>query len=321
MTFFEADEKYPPIYPDNYPILQARGLRKHFPVSGGRKLVAVDGVDLDLIGGKTLALVGESGSGKSTVARCIVRLVQPTGGEVILHGQSITALNSVAMSRKYRNMQMVFQDPKSSLNPRMTVRQMLEEPLCLHLKLPRAARDERVRELVDMVGLTDAHLDRYPHQLSGGQRQRIGIARALAVQPELVILDEPTASLDVSVRGQVLDLLADLQKRFNLAYLFISHDLQVVRHIADQVAVMFLGEIVEKGPVTSVFSDPQHPYTKRLLAAVPVPDPTQRKPRRPAASREMKSPIRPGNYVSSPREYRTVSEGHTVQVWGEDWTL
>ena len=251
-------------------ILQVRELRKNFPVDGGRHLVAVDGVSLDLAAGETLALVGESGSGKSTVARCIVRLIEPSGGDVAIDGKSILSLQPRLLAGVYRRIQMVFQDPNASLNPRMSVRQVLDEPLRLHLDLPRAERTARVRELVEMVGLTALHLNRYPHELSGGQRQRVGIARAMAVSPEIVILDEPTSSLDVSVRGQILDLLLDLQQRLNLAYLFISHDLQVVRHVADRVAVMYLGGIVETGPTKSLFADPRHPYTRALLSAAPV---------------------------------------------------
>jgi oligopeptide/dipeptide ABC transporter ATP-binding protein len=251
-------------------ILRVRDLHKVFPVADGRSLVAVDGVTLEVAAGETLALVGESGSGKSTVARCIVRLIEPSGGDVSIDGKSILPLRPAALAGVYRRIQMVFQDPNASLNPRMNVRQVLEEPLRLHLDLPRAARAERVRELIERVGLTAAHLDRYPHELSGGQRQRVGIARAIAVSPRIVILDEPTSSLDVSVRGQVLELLLELQQRLNLAYLFISHDLQVVRHVADRVAVMYLGGIVESGPTESVFAAPRHPYTRALLSAAPV---------------------------------------------------
>ncbi|HEY0185560.1 MAG TPA: oligopeptide/dipeptide ABC transporter ATP-binding protein [Rhodopila sp.] len=240
-------------------------------MGGGRSLVAVDGVNLDIAAGETLALVGESGSGKSTVARCIVRLIEPTSGDVAIDGAPILSLDPAALSRVYRRIQMVFQDPNASLNPRMTVRQVLDEPLRLHLKMPRQAREARVRSLVEMVNLTAAHLDRYPHELSGGQRQRVGIARAIAVSPEIVILDEPTSSLDVSVRGQILTLLMDLRRQLNLAYLFISHDLQVVRHVADRVAVMYLGGIVETGPTSEVFGSPKHPYTRALLSAAPVP--------------------------------------------------
>jgi oligopeptide/dipeptide ABC transporter ATP-binding protein len=251
-------------------ILQARDLHKVFPIEGGRRLVAVDGVNLEVAAGETLALVGESGSGKSTVARCIVRLIEPSGGDVTIDGQSIRPLPPKQLASVYRRIQMVFQDPNASLNPRMSVRQVLDEPLRLHLDLPRVERAARVRELVEMVGLTTTHLDRYPHELSGGQRQRIGIARAIAVSPDIVLLDEPTSSLDVSVRGQILDLLLELQQRLNLAYLFISHDLQVVQHVADRVAVMYLGGIVETGPTAEVFRAPQHPYTRALLSAAPV---------------------------------------------------
>ena len=252
------------------PLLQVQRLSKVFPVEGGRRLVAVDGVDLAIAPGETLALVGESGSGKSTVARCIVRLVEPSGGDVTIGGESVLGLQPSRMTGVYRRIQMVFQDPNASLNPRMNVRQVLEEPLSLHLYLLHSERKARVRELIEMVGLTEAHLDRYPHELSGGQRQRVGIARAIAVSPEIVILDEPTSSLDVSIRGQILDLLLDLQERLNLAYLFITHDLQVVQHVADRVAVMYLGGIVETGPTGSLFADPRHPYTRALLSAAPV---------------------------------------------------
>ena len=195
------------------PLLQVRDLAKVFPVAGGRKLFAVDGVDLEIAAGETLALVGESGSGKSTVARCILRLVEPTGGDITIGGEPMRGLTPSRLTGMYRRIQMVFQDPNASLNPRMSIRQLLEEPLRLHLYLLRSERTRRVEELVEMVGLTTAHLDRYPHELSGGQRQRIGIARAIAVSPEIVILDEPTSSLDVSVRGQVLDLLLELQEQ------------------------------------------------------------------------------------------------------------
>ena len=254
----------------NRPLLQVRSLQKTFPVEGGHRLVAVDGVDLEIKAGETLALVGESGSGKSTVARCIVRLVEPTDGDVAIGGDSILGLQPSRLAGVYRRIQMVFQDPNASLNPRMSVRQVLEEPLSLHLYLLRSERLARVRELIEMVGLSEVHLDRYPHELSGGQRQRVGIARAIAVSPEIVILDEPTSSLDVSIRGQILDLLLDLQERLNLAYLFITHDLQVVQHVADRVAVMYLGGIVETGPTEDLFADPRHPYTKALLSAAPV---------------------------------------------------
>ncbi len=252
------------------PLLEVRKLGKVFPVDGGRRLVAVDGVDLEIAAGETLALVGESGSGKSTVARCILRLVEPSGGDITIGGGSILGLNPSGMTDIYRRIQMVFQDPNASLNPRMSIRQILREPLRLHLNLLHVDCAQRELELVEMVGLSPAHLDRYPHELSGGQRQRVGIARAIAVSPEIVILDEPTSSLDVSVRGQILDLLLDLQARLNLAYLFITHDLQVVQHVADRVAVMYLGGIVESGPTKAIFAAPLHPYTRALLSAAPV---------------------------------------------------
>lgn len=252
------------------PLLQVRDLSKVFPVEGGRRLVAVDGVDLAIVAGETLALVGESGSGKSTVARCIVRLIEPSGGDVVIRGDSILPLQPSRLASVYRSIQMVFQDPNASLNPRMSVRQVLDEPLKLHLYLLKSERMTRVKELIEMVGLTESHLDRYPHELSGGQRQRVGIARAIAVSPDIVILDEPTSSLDVSVRGQILDLLLELQERLHLAYLFITHDLQVVQHVADRVAVMYLGGIVETGPTKDLFADPRHPYTRALLSAAPV---------------------------------------------------
>ena len=199
-----------------------------------------------------------------------MRLVEPTGGDVAIGGNSILGLQPSRLAGVYRRIQMVFQDPNASLNPRMSVRQVLEEPLSLHLYLLRSERTARVKELIEMVGLTEVHLERYPHELSGGQRQRVGIARAIAVSPEIVILDEPTSSLDVSIRGQILDLLLDLQARLNLAYLFITHDLQVVQHVADRVAVMYLGGIVETGPTDKLFANPLHPYTKALLSAAPV---------------------------------------------------
>jgi peptide/nickel transport system ATP-binding protein len=255
------------------PILSVSGLTKHFSIGyflAHRMLVAVDAVDFDLARGETLGLVGESGSGKSTLARCVLRLIEPTAGNIVFDGVNLTALKPPALRRLYRRMQMVFQDHASSLNPRMSVRDTVTEPLRLHLGLSRRAAEARARELMDLVGLSAAHLDRFPHQLSGGQRQRVGIARAIATNPDLVILDEPTSSLDVSVRGQILQLLRELQARLGLAYLFISHDLGVVRHVCHRVAVMYLGKIVEHGTTTQVFDNPQHPYTRALLSAAPT---------------------------------------------------
>lgn len=253
--------------------LQVTDLRKEFRVRGRRDatLTAVDGISFELRAGQTTGLVGESGSGKSTVARCITRLIEPTAGEVRLCGRSLRELSARALRSAYGDLQMVFQDPRSSLNPRMTVRATLEEPLRLHGNLDRAGRLLRVRELLDDVRLPAEIAGRYPNQLSGGQRQRVSIARALAVDPRVIIFDEPTASLDVSVRRAILELLLRLQAEHDLAYLFISHDLETVRHIADRVLVMYLGSVVEEGTVAEVFGDPKHPYTRALWSSALSP--------------------------------------------------
>ncbi len=257
------------------PALNVVGLHKEFRVKSGgrtRTLIAVDSVSVDIHPGETVALVGESGSGKSTVARCIARLIDPTKGAVAVDGRELGGLTQRELSRAYGDIQMVFQDPNSSLNPRMTVRQVLTEPLRLHTKLDRKARDARAADLLTLVGLDPEHLDCYPSELSGGQRQRIGIARAIAVSPKVLLLDEPTSSLDVSVRGQVLELLRNLQVQLQMAYLFISHDLDVVRKISDRVIVMYLGCIVESGSTEEIFDHPTHPYTRALLSAAPQID-------------------------------------------------
>jgi oligopeptide/dipeptide ABC transporter ATP-binding protein len=275
------------------PLLSIRGLVKEFTIGDFPRrqvLVAVDGVDLDVRRGETVALVGESGSGKSTLARCALRLVEPTAGSVRFDGIDVTRQSSSGLRRLYRRMQMVFQDPSASLNPRLSVRDVLHEPLMLHLKMNWSAREARARELADMVGLGVQHLNRLPHQLSGGQRQRVGIARALATNPDLVILDEPTSSLDVSVRGQILHLLEQLQAQLGLAYLLISHDLHAVRQIADRVGVMYLGKIVEEGPAACVLGSPQHPYTQALLSAIPHPAWSER-PVRLRLQGEIPSPV------------------------------
>ncbi|WP_432519027.1 ABC transporter ATP-binding protein [Kineococcus sp. SYSU DK006] len=259
--------------PGDDPVLAIEGLTKHYAVGARREqLIALDGVSLSVQRGRTTALVGESGSGKSTLARCLTGLVQPTSGTVLLNGEKISGLGAVAMSRIYRDVQMVFQDPNSSLNPRRSVQQTVAEPLKRHLNTPAKQRRERVRELLHLVGLDDRHLDRLPHELSGGQRQRVGIARAIAVEPQVLVLDEPTSSLDVSVRGQVLDLLLELQQRMGMTYVFISHDLHAVRRVADRVSVMYLGAVVEEGPATTVLTAPAHPYTRALMSAAPVPE-------------------------------------------------
>lgn len=260
------------MHPITEPILEVTDLRKEFRIRNrgvSRPLTAVDGVSLSLRAGETVALVGESGSGKSTFARCVARLIEPTAGQVRVGRNYVTDIRPRDLSRVYADLQMVFQDPTASLNPRMSVRQILDEPLRLHTDLGRENRQSALNELVESVSLSQDFLDRMPSQLSGGQRQRVGIARALAVNPRVVLLDEPTASLDVSVRGQILKLLSEVQQKKDLAYLFISHDLDVVRTIADRVLVMYLGRIVEEGATAEVFDSPIHPYTRALLSAAP----------------------------------------------------
>ncbi len=239
----------------------------------GTRVAAVDDVSFSIDEGETFALVGESGSGKTTTGRCILRLIDPSAGEVRFRGDNVLAFSSRRMREARRDMQIVFQDPYSSLNPRMRARQIVEEPLVIHKLGDRAARRARAAELFRLVGLNPAQLDRYPHQFSGGQRQRIGLARALALNPSFVVLDEPVSALDVSVQAQVINLLMDLQQQLKLTYLFIAHDLRLVEHICTRVAVMYRGRIVELGPAASLFQTPQHPYTRALLSAIPVLDP------------------------------------------------
>ncbi|MGK5637916.1 ABC transporter ATP-binding protein [Streptomyces sp. URMC 126] len=269
---------------DGGAVLEVRDLVKHYPLTRGvlvrrqtGAVRAVDGVSFDLRRGETLGVVGESGCGKSTLARLLVNLERPTAGSILYKGEDITKLSGRALKAVRRNIQMVFQDPYTSLNPRMTVGDIIGEPFDIHPEVaPKGDRRRRVRELLEVVGLSPEHVNRYPHQFSGGQRQRIGIARGLALRPEIIVADEPVSALDVSVQAQVVNLLERLQDEFELSYVFIAHDLSVVRHISDRVAVMYLGRLVEAGTDVQIYDHPTHPYTQALLSAVPVPDPSVR---------------------------------------------
>ena len=274
-------------------MLQAQGLVKDFRVPGG-VVSSVAGVDLEIYRGETLALVGESGCGKSTLGRLLMRLIEPTAGKVIFDGLDLNSVSPARMRALRQRMQIIFQDPFSSLDPRMTVGQIIEEPLKIHRLCPdKKEREARVRALMKRIGIRPEYYDRYPHQFSGGQRQRVGIARALALKPELVVCDEPVSALDVSIQAQILNLLQDLQQEFHLTYLFISHDLSVVRYISDRVCVMFLGRICEIGDAEEVYSHPRHPYTKFLMDSVPLPDPDKRKEDKDLLTGEVPSPIAP----------------------------
>ena len=281
------------------PLLEVQDLARHYAVKRGlvfAKTVgtvrAVDGISFRLARGETLALVGESGCGKSTTARLVLRLIDPSAGRVWFEGTDVTDMTGEPLRKLRRRMQIVFQDPFASLNPRMTVGEILEEPLIVHATGDRTARHTRVQALLGLVGLAPYHAQRYPHEFSGGQRQRIGIARALAVEPALIVCDEPVSALDVSIQAQVVNLLKDLQTRLGLSYLFIAHDLAVVKHVADRVAVMYLGQIVEIAPKDALFADPRHPYTRTLLAAIPRPDP-HRDRHRTVAGGDVPSPMNP----------------------------
>jgi len=281
------------------PLLKVDQLVKHFPITGGvlgrviDKVHAVDGVSFELDAGQTLGVVGESGCGKSTTGRCILRLIEPTSGEVWFEGKNVTAMGKTELRGMARDMQIIFQDPYASLNPRMTVGAIVGEALIIH-KLTKTDREyqDRIVELLETVGLSADQMRRYPHEFSGGQRQRIGIARALAVSPKLVVCDEAVSALDVSIQAQVINLLEDLQDKFNLTYLFIAHDLSVVEHISDRVAVMYLGRIVEIASARDLYTTPLHPYTEALLSAMPVPDP-QLKRKRIMLQGDVPSPIKP----------------------------
>ena len=320
---------------DDRPLLEVKGLRMHFPITEGmmtRRTVgevkAVDGISFSVARGETMGLVGESGCGKTTTGRCILRLETPTAGSIVYDGVDIAGLSQRQMVALRQRIQVIFQDPFSSLNPRMKIGQIIAEPMKVHGIEPDATkREARVRELLTICGLNARFADRYPHEMSGGQRQRVGIARALAMNPEFIVCDEPVSALDVSIQAQVINLLEDLREKFGLTYLFIAHDLSVVRHLCQRVAVMYLGRIVELADSDTLFDNPQHPYTKALLAAVPVPDPLVEQGRvfRPVQG-EVPSPINPpSGCVFHPRcpiavesckqsrpESREIQPGHFV---------
>ncbi|MFK8251767.1 ABC transporter ATP-binding protein [Ancylobacter terrae] len=312
------------VQPGERPLLEVSGLTTRFEMRGGLlssvigRVHAVENVSFSVRAGETLALVGESGCGKSTTGRSVMRLIEPCAGSVLLDGVDVLGLGPTALREQRKRMQMIFQDPFASLNPRMTVGDAIAEPLLISRMATRPQARERVADLLSRVGLTPDMAKRYPHEFSGGQRQRVCIARALSLEPKLIVADEAVSALDVSVKAQVVNLMLDLQARLGLAYLFISHDMAVVERLSHRVAVMYLGEIVEIGAREAIFGNPQHPYTRRLLATVPVADPSQRQRKRRNVDQELKSPIWPPDYVPPVRQYREVSPEHAVMVWSEE---
>jgi len=280
--------------PERVPLLRVEGVVKHFPARLGTTVKAVEGVSLEIFPGETVGLVGESGCGKSTLGRLITQLLPVTSGNIFFDGVDLTKLRGEKLRQYRRQLQMIFQDPYSSLDPRMTVGDIIAEPLENFGLLGRTNKDKRVQELLRIVGLNPYFNNRYPHEFSGGQRQRIGIARALGLQPKLIVADEPISALDVSIQAQIINLMEDLQKEFQLTYLFIAHDLSVVRHISNRVIVMYLGKIVEVADSVEIYRNPSHPYTKALLSAIPIPDPDIQSSRRPLALKgEIPSPVNP----------------------------
>jgi peptide/nickel transport system ATP-binding protein len=307
------------------PVLEVSGLTTRFEIRDGLfasvrgRVHAVENVSFSLKAGETLALVGESGCGKSTTGRSVMRLIEPVSGSVLLDGVDVLKLDRHGLRERRRRMQMIFQDPFASLNPRMSIGAAIAEPLLINGLATGAQARDKVADLLGQVGLSPDLVSRFPHEFSGGQRQRVCIARALAVEPRLIVADEAVSALDVSVKAQVVNLMLDLQARMGLGYLFISHDMAVVERVSHRVAVMYLGEIVEIGPREAIFQNPQHPYTRRLLAAVPIANPARRLEKRSLSNDEIRNPIRSPDYLPPLRQYRDVSPGHAVMVWGAEW--